>query len=54
MVDTPGVMLPKIPSVEVGLTLALVGTVRDDLVGRELIADFLLYILNKKQQFEYV
>eukprot|EP00041_Stephanoeca_diplocostata_P019039 m.403913 g.403913 ORF g.403913 m.403913 type:complete len:316 (-) comp21196_c1_seq1:1691-2638(-) len=54
MVDTPGVMLPKVPSVEVGLTLALVGTLRDDLVGHELIADFLLYNLNKRLQFTYV
>eukprot|EP00040_Diaphanoeca_grandis_P012606 m.63857 g.63857 ORF g.63857 m.63857 type:complete len:308 (+) comp23351_c0_seq1:118-1041(+) len=54
LVDTPGVMLPNVETVEVGLKLALVGTLRDDLVGVELIADYLLYVLNKRRQFAYV
>lgn len=32
----------------------LIGTLRDDLVGEELIADYLLFTLNQQKQFGYV
>jgi len=54
VVDTPGVMLPLIESEEVGLKLALVGTLRDEVVGVELLADFLLFTLNRHGLFAYV
>ena len=54
LVDTPGVMLPNVGSVEAGLQLALIGTLRDDLVGEELLADYLLYNLNQNEKYEYV
>lgn len=53
MVDTPGVMLPLIETEETGLKLALVGTLRDEVVGHELVADYLLYTLNQHGKFEY-
>lgn len=53
VVDTPGVMLPLIETEEMGLKLALIGTLRDEVVGYELIADYLLYTLNKNKKFEY-
>jgi ribosome biogenesis GTPase A len=47
-------MLPNVASAETAMKLALLGTLRDDLVGEDVIADFLLYTLNKQQQFQYV
>ncbi|KAF7478728.1 hypothetical protein GHT09_010090 [Marmota monax] len=54
VMDTPGVLAPRIGSVETGLKLALCGTVLDHLVGEETMADYLLYTLNRHQLFGYV
>lgn len=54
MLDTPGILTPYVPTTEVGLKLALCATIQDHLVGPNVIADFLLYILNKLQYFHYV
>ncbi|XP_077879847.1 mitochondrial ribosome-associated GTPase 1 isoform X7 [Ictidomys tridecemlineatus] len=51
LMDTPGVLAPRIGSVETGLKLALCGTVLDHLVGEETMADYLLYTLNRHQLF---
>ncbi|XP_022354941.1 mitochondrial ribosome-associated GTPase 1 isoform X2 [Enhydra lutris kenyoni] len=51
LLDTPGVLSPRIESVEMGLKLALCGTVLDHLVGEETLADYLLYTLNRHQLF---
>ncbi|XP_020565285.1 mitochondrial ribosome-associated GTPase 1 isoform X3 [Oryzias latipes] len=54
LLDTPGVLPPKIESVETGMKLALCGTILDHLVGEDIIADYLLYSLNKLRNFSYV
>lgn len=54
MVDTPGILTPKIENTEVGLKLALCATIQDHLVGETIIADYLLYWLNKNGHFKYV
>nr|XP_023967413.1 mitochondrial ribosome-associated GTPase 1 isoform X2 [Chrysemys picta bellii] len=54
LLDTPGVLAPRIESVEAGMKLALCGAIRDHLVGEGVMADYLLYTLNKQQQFSYV
>ncbi|NXK56611.1 MTG1 GTPase, partial [Chauna torquata] len=54
LVDTPGVLPPKLGDVETGMKLALCGAIRDHLVGEYLMADYLLYSLNRQQQFGYV
>uniref|UniRef100_A0A8C5V322 Mitochondrial GTPase 1 n=1 Tax=Microcebus murinus TaxID=30608 RepID=A0A8C5V322_MICMU len=54
LLDTPGVLAPRIESVETGLKLALCGTVLDHLVGEETMADYLLYTLNRHRLFGYV
>ncbi|NWZ55186.1 MTG1 GTPase, partial [Haliaeetus albicilla] len=54
LVDTPGVLSPKLGDVETGMKLALCGAIRDHLVGEDIMADYLLYALNKNQQFRYV
>ncbi|KAM6067359.1 mitochondrial ribosome-associated GTPase 1 isoform 1-T1 [Chlamydotis macqueenii] len=54
LVDTPGVLPPRLGDVETGMKLALCGAIRDHLVGEDIMADYLLYTLNKRQQFGYV
>jgi len=56
VIDSPGIMIPRIEKEEneKGLKLALVGCIRESIVGEELIADYLLYTLNKFQEFSYV
>ncbi|NWW36401.1 MTG1 GTPase, partial [Panurus biarmicus] len=54
LVDTPGVLPPKLGDVETGMKLALCGAIHDHLVGEDIMADYLLYTLNKQQQFVYV
>lgn len=53
-VDTPGILEPRIRDDEMGMKLALVGCLQDHLVGENLIADYLLYWLNKNSYFQYV
>ncbi|CAG9864047.1 unnamed protein product [Phyllotreta striolata] len=54
MFDTPGILSPNIPNVETGLKLALCATIEDHRVGEGILADYLLYWLNKQQRFQYV
>ncbi|NWY28610.1 MTG1 GTPase, partial [Pheucticus melanocephalus] len=54
LVDTPGVLPPRLGDVETGMKLALCGAICDHLVGEDVMADYLLYTLNKQQQFRYV
>ena len=54
VLDTPGILTPKIDDIYCGLKLALVGSMQDHLVGPEMLADYLLFWLNKHKQFEYV
>ncbi|XP_041425067.1 mitochondrial ribosome-associated GTPase 1 isoform X2 [Xenopus laevis] len=54
LLDTPGVLSPRIESVETGMKLALCGTILDHLVGEDILADYLLYILNEQMQHRYV
>lgn len=54
VLDTPGILTPKVRDVQTGLKLALVGCMQDHLVGPEVLADYLLFWLNKHERFEYV
>lgn len=54
LIDTPGILLPNITDSECGMKLALCASLKDDLVGATLIADFLLYWMNKTNNFKYV
>ncbi|KAL1838688.1 hypothetical protein VTJ49DRAFT_2414 [Mycothermus thermophilus] len=51
LVDTPGVFIPYITDPEKMLKLALVGCVRDGILPREILADYLLYQLNRVRDF---
>ncbi|KAK6624670.1 hypothetical protein RUM44_011529 [Polyplax serrata] len=54
LIDTPGILCPQILDIESGMKLALCGCLKDEFVGIALIADFLLYWMNKTQNFKYV
>ncbi|XP_006630314.2 mitochondrial ribosome-associated GTPase 1 isoform X1 [Lepisosteus oculatus] len=54
LLDTPGVLPPRIENIETGMKLALCGTILDHLVGEDIIADYLLYTLNRMEKFGYV
>lgn len=54
ILDTPGVLLPNIKDHEMGMKLALCSCFQDHLVGEDLIADYLLYFLNKNGNFFYL
>lgn len=47
MLDTPGVLMPKIVDPEVGLKIALTGGMIDRVVGEYLLAEYLLHTLNQ-------
>eukprot|EP00897_Mesotaenium_endlicherianum_P009144 jgi/Mesen1/8258/ME000445S07397 len=49
VLDTPGVMVPRVASVEVGLKLALIDAVKVSVVGEEHVARYLLSLLNSRQ-----
>ena len=48
MVDTPGVFIPYVPNAESMLKLALCGCVKDSVISPTILADYLLYCLNKE------
>uniref|UniRef100_A0A673JP52 Mitochondrial ribosome-associated GTPase 1 n=1 Tax=Sinocyclocheilus rhinocerous TaxID=307959 RepID=A0A673JP52_9TELE len=54
LLDTPGVLPPRIENIEAGMKLALCGTILDHLVGEDVIADYLLFSLNRRERFSYV
>lgn len=45
--DTPGILTPKVESAEVALKLAACNSVRAQVLGEEIICDYILYHLNK-------
>lgn len=54
VLDTPGILTPSVPNIEVGLKLAACAALHDHHVGPEIVADYVLYLLNKFRRFEYV
>ncbi|CAG9310647.1 MTG1 [Blepharisma stoltei] len=54
VIDTPGIMLPRLDNAEKAIRLALIGAIRDDVVGADVICDYLLFCLNKHRMFDYV
>ncbi len=47
IMDTPGIMPPKIYNPESGLKLSICGNIKDKITGKEIICDYLLFNLNK-------
>lgn len=54
ILDTPGIVPPNLNDPLVGIKLALVETFADHKIGEEVMADFLLYTLNKQNNASYV
>jgi len=54
LLDTPGIMMPNIKDKHVGMKLACCGTLNDDVIGTQNIADYLLFQLNRQRCFGYV
>ena len=48
LVDTPGILLPNIESPLAGLGLGLVGSVKDKIVGKDVLCEYLYYSLGDK------
>eukprot|EP00252_Welwitschia_mirabilis_P025733 TRINITY_DN8170_c0_g1_i1.p1 TRINITY_DN8170_c0_g1~~TRINITY_DN8170_c0_g1_i1.p1 ORF type:complete len:368 (-),score=70.26 TRINITY_DN8170_c0_g1_i1:424-1527(-) len=48
VLDTPGILVPNISDIETGLKLALIGSVKDSVVGEERLARYLLALLNTR------
>eukprot|EP00850_Spirogloea_muscicola_P008946 SM000049S16717 [mRNA] locus=s49:255873:258330:- [translate_table: standard] len=48
VLDTPGVMVPRVSDLETGLKLALTGAVKDAVVGEQRLARYLLSLLNER------
>lgn len=54
VLDTPGILNPTISNIEVGMKIALCNTIQTHGVGDEVLADYLLFWLNKEGLFNYV
>lgn len=52
LIDTPGILAPKITNVQDGLRVALCGGFYDKTVGIHLLADFLLHNLHAQRESE--
>jgi ribosome biogenesis GTPase A len=54
IMDTPGIMPPKIFNNAAGLKLSVCGNIKEKIAGKDTICDFLLFNLNKNKVFDYV
>lgn len=54
VIDTPGILSPKIGNDDTGMRLALCDCLPKKLVGPEKIIDYMLYWFNKHNNFDYV
>ncbi|XP_065069125.1 mitochondrial ribosome-associated GTPase 1-like isoform X1 [Rhopilema esculentum] len=52
--DTPGVIPPHIEDLEMAMKLSIVGCFPDRQIGEDVVADYLLYTLNKQKKYRYV
>jgi ribosome biogenesis GTPase A len=54
IMDSPGILPPKIYNNESGMKLSICNNIKDTIIGKELICDYLLFSLNKAESSEYV
>ena len=48
LIDTPGIMVPRFLSEEAAFKLALIGSIKDNIVSKEVLLEYLVWSLNKK------
>jgi len=54
IMDTPGIIMPKIDNNDIGLKLSVCGNIKDKIVGKQMICEYLLYLLNRYDYLEYI
>lgn len=54
LIDTPGILTPNVVDVDSALRLSVCASLQDHIVGEVIIADYLLYWMNKNKHFTYV
>lgn len=54
LVDSPGIIQPKILSNEDGLRLSICGSMRDSIIDPNTTLDYLLFMMNKRKAFKYL
>lgn len=54
LLDTPGVLQPRIKDAETGLRLGLVATIKDSIVGIELLCEYFLHVCEKQGRTEFL
>jgi len=54
LMDTPGVLHPKITDLDIGMKLAICNTIQDHVMVPSMVADYLLFLLNRKYELDYV
>jgi ribosome biogenesis GTPase A len=50
LLDTPGIMVPRIPDAETGLKMGLVAALKDEHIGHRLLAAYLLHVCQQQAQ----
>lgn len=53
LMDTPGVSVPSVIPTELGLKLALVGVIKENIVDKTLLLEYLVEILEKENNSKY-
>ncbi|MED5402714.1 MAG: GTPase, partial [SAR324 cluster bacterium] len=48
LLDTPGILWPKIDNHDAGMRLTITGAIKDSIVGTSLLCDYLLSVLQQK------
>ncbi|MEN2498227.1 MAG: Mitochondrial GTPase, partial [Marteilia pararefringens] len=54
IIDSPGVLEPNLRRLECRLQLLLCGNMKENLIDKEIVVDYLLFYLNRIQNFKYV
>ena len=54
IIDTPGILSPKVSTLEAGMRLAACACVPDHIVGEVNVADYILFWMNSRENFQYV
>ncbi len=52
--DSPGIIQPKIYDNNISLKLSICGNIKEKIVGKKLICEYLLHLLNKNNYLDYV
>lgn len=50
VLDTPGIMVPKVDDMETGLKLGLTGALPEKIIDSETMVEYLLWVLNREHQ----